>query len=161
MSLSNASFQLPQYLNTRILEDDEGSTSDEKDFEAVTPDRNAEIDDEKGMTSISAEKHRLVLEDVDGELEMEDVAPPCGHEASQSTCNNKGAETSSNCNHKCEQNNLLSFAPPLPEERPPSPPPLPSSPPPMPPLCPTQAPHHPAGLTTSIDNTDFAVSYVS
>lgn len=155
---SNASFQLPQYLNTRILEDDEGSPSDEIDFEAVTPDRNAEIDPEKETTPKSAEKHRLVLEDVDGELEMEDVAPPCGHEASQSMCHGIGAETSSNCNHKCEQNNLLSFAPPLPEERPPSPPPLPSSPPPMPPPCPGHAPHLSAG-TAAVDNADFSVSY--
>ncbi|XP_020592867.1 protein HUA2-LIKE 3-like [Phalaenopsis equestris] len=155
---SNASFQLPQFLNTRIMEDDEGSASDEKDFEAVTPDRNAE-DSEKGTTPKSAEKHRLVLEDVDGELEMEDVAPPCGHEASQSTCHNKGDEILSNCSHNCEQNNLLSFAPPLPEERPPSPPPLPSSPPPMPPACSGQTPHSLAGLTAAADNTDFGASY--
>ncbi|XP_020694987.1 protein HUA2-LIKE 3 isoform X1 [Dendrobium catenatum] len=155
---SNASFQLPQFLNTRILEDDEGSASDDKGFEAVTPDRNAEVDCEKGTTPLSAEKHCHVLEEVDGELEMEDVAPPCGLEASQSTCHVKGAELVSNCNHKCEQNNLFSFAPPLPEDRPPSPPPLPSSPPPVPQLCSGKAPH-PLAASTAVDNTDFGSSY--
>lgn len=160
---SNASFQLPQFLNTRILEDDDGSASDGKSFEAVTPDTNAEID-ERGTTPISANKHHLVLEDVDGELEMEDVAPSCGQESGQSTCYVKGTEMMSNCNSKCKQNDSLSLAPPLPEERPPSPPPLPSSPPPVPMPCSAltrQAPHTLAGLTASTDNADFNLSGTS
>ncbi|KAK8960313.1 ENHANCER OF AG-4 protein 2 [Platanthera guangdongensis] len=160
-SQHNASFQLPQFLNTRILEDDEGSDSDEKGFEAVTPDMNAEIDYEKGMTPISANKHRLVLEDVDGELEMEDVAPSCGLEPSRSSCHVKGVEILSYSNNKCPQNNICSFDPPLPEERPPSPPPLPSSPPPVPLPCSStigQAPHYLAGSIPVADNTDFDLS---
>lgn len=155
---SNASFQLPQFLNTRILEDGEGSDSDEKSFEAVTPDMNAEIDYDKGMTPVSANKHRLVLEDVDGELEMEDVAPSCGLEPSQSSCYVKRVELLSYSNNKCQQNNFCSFDPPLPEERPPSPPPLPSSPPPVSLPCSStkgQAPHYLAGLIPAADNVDF------
>lgn len=77
--------------------------------------------------------HTLVLAEVDGELEMEDVAPPpcdvaeplvvvCG--ADSSVCRSEA---------QVEGGREAEFAPPLPEDRPPSPPPLPSSPPPHPP----------------------------
>ncbi|XP_038971811.1 protein HUA2-LIKE 2-like isoform X2 [Phoenix dactylifera] len=131
---SNTSFQLPCLLRTTVLEDEEASASDEKSFEAVTPERHAAADHGKGIAQISTEKHRHILEDVDGELEMEDVAPPCEVEAS-SSCRDSVADTICNNHNQPDQHHSLPFAPPLPEDRPPSPPPLPSSPPPLPPPC--------------------------
>ncbi|XP_010905253.1 protein HUA2-LIKE 3 isoform X2 [Elaeis guineensis] len=131
---SNTSFQLPCLLHTTVLEDEEASASDEKSFEAVTPERHAAVDHEKGITQISTEKHRHILEDVDGELEMEDVAPPCEVEVS-SSCHVSVADTICNNHNQPDQHHSLPFAPPLPEDRPPSPPPLPSSPPPLSPPC--------------------------
>ncbi|KAF8401632.1 hypothetical protein HHK36_012578 [Tetracentron sinense] len=128
---SNASFQLPGFLMPRMrVDEDEGSDSDEKSFEAVTPEHDLEIPEEQEMTPTSAiEKHRHILEDVDGELEMEDVAPSCEVEMN-STYNVAGIDTA-NTSHQFEQCLSLPFAPPLPGDRPPSPPPLPTSPPPL------------------------------
>ncbi|KAG0481026.1 hypothetical protein HPP92_011884 [Vanilla planifolia] len=148
---SNASFQLPQLFNTRVTEDDAGSASEEKGFESVTPDRSAEVDNEKAVTPKTSEKHRLILEDVDGELEMEDVAPPCGHDV-VSSCFVGGVNGVKSSSNICK-NNAFSFAPPLPEDRPPSPPPLPSSPDPISqpfPISSMDQNHHP-----SCDKAEF------
>ena len=56
--------------------DDDGSDSDGGSFEAVTPEHNSETPEEREPTP-TVRKHRHILEDVDGELEMEDVAPSC------------------------------------------------------------------------------------
>ncbi|RWW59731.1 hypothetical protein BHE74_00033308, partial [Ensete ventricosum] len=132
VNTSNSNFQLPFLVNTNVLEDDEGNASDGKSFEAVTPERCAEIDDEKGTIQTSIEKNPHVLEDVDVELEMEDVSPPV-------KMNSLGTDTTYSY-HQTDQQHLLPFAPPLPEDRPPSPPPLPSSPPPPPPPPPLGSP---------------------
>lgn len=55
--------------------EDEGSDSDGGDFESVTPEHESRILEEHVTSSIT-ERHTRILEDVDGELEMEDVAPP-------------------------------------------------------------------------------------
>ncbi|URE08870.1 RPR [Musa troglodytarum] len=120
----NSNFQLPFLVNTNVLEDEEGNASDGKSFEAVTPERCAEMD-EKGTIQTSIEKNPHVLEDVDVELEMEVVSPPV-------KMNSSGFDII-HSHHQTDQQHLLPFAPPLPEDRPPSPPPLPSSPPPPPP----------------------------
>ncbi|XP_072974602.1 protein HUA2-LIKE 3-like [Typha angustifolia] len=130
---SNTGFQLPCLLHTSVLEDEEGSPSEEKGFEAVTPERYIHINNEKGTTQNSSEKHRHILEDIDGELEMEDVAPPFETEVrsvSQLATSDKCAENQS------DQHQAPDFTPPLPNETPPSPPPLPSSPPPLVSTCP-------------------------
>ncbi|CAL9055237.1 unnamed protein product [Musa banksii] len=130
---SNSNFQLPFLVNTNVLEDEEGNASDGKSFEAVTPERCAEMDGgEKGTIQTSIEKNPHVLEDVDVELEMEDVSPPV-------KMNSSGSYTI-HSHHQTDQQHLLPFAPPLPEDRPPSPPPLPSSPPPPPPPPPLGSP---------------------
>ncbi|XP_077251392.1 protein HUA2-LIKE 3-like [Tasmannia lanceolata] len=110
---SNTSFQLPGFLIPCLLEDnEEGCSTDEESFEAVTPEHDPGIPNESGETdAFAAEKQHHILEDVDGELEMEDVAP------------------SSDC--QFDQRLSLPLAPPLPVELPPPPPPIPSSPPPM------------------------------
>jgi len=132
--ISNTSFQLQHFIYPRLLKDEEGS-NDEKSFEAVTPEQNVEAEDEKGTAEIPNEKHWHILEDVDGELEMEDVAHPCGVEVS-SSCHVSGSETASDGHYKHKQHQSLHCAPPLPEDLPPSPPPLPSSPPHMALTCP-------------------------
>ncbi|XP_073148974.1 protein HUA2-LIKE 2-like [Henckelia pumila] len=80
---SNSSFQLPGFCMPRMLRDDDvGSDSDGESFEAVTPEHNLEnIDGERALIP-AVEKRSLILEDVDGELEMEDVAPYCEEENS-------------------------------------------------------------------------------
>ncbi|KAJ0052661.1 hypothetical protein Pint_03373 [Pistacia integerrima] len=131
---SNSSFQLPGFCMPRMLKDeDEGSDSDGGSFEAVTPEHKSENPDEQ-VTVPVIEKHRHILEDVDGELEMEDVAPPCDMEMVST-------------NNSAEINTALTsldqsapFVPPLPQDVPPSSPPLPSSPPPPPPPPPPPLP---------------------
>lgn len=111
----------------RMLKDeDEGSDSDGGSFEAVTPEHKSETPEEQ-VTVPAIEKHRHILEDVDGELEMEDVAPPCDMEMG-STHNSAEINTA-----QTSLDQLAPFVPPLPQDVPPSSPPLPSSPPPPPP----------------------------
>ncbi|KAJ9543359.1 hypothetical protein OSB04_023066 [Centaurea solstitialis] len=110
---SNSSIQLSGFcMPTMLKEEKEGSDSDAEGTDGVPP---------------PADKHTHVLEDVDGELEMEDVAPPREPEITGPT--NKVVGTS---NHQVGIHPPL-FAPPLPKDLPPSSPPLPNSPPPPPP----------------------------
>lgn len=129
---SNTSFQIPSFLHPNLFEDEEGSSDDEKSFEAVTPESNVEVDDDKGTTQDSTEKHRHVLEDVDGELEMEDLAPLSCTVDGNSVCQVSGGNIMFDSRYQIDQHPMVAYAPPLPEDRPPSPPPLPSSPPPLP-----------------------------
>lgn len=119
----------------RMLKDeDEGSDSDGGSFEAVTPEHKSETPGEQ-VTVPVIEKHRHILEDVDGELEMEDVAPPCDMEIGST---NNSAEINNTAQTSLDQ--LAPFVPPLPQDVPPSSPPLPSSPPPPPPPPPPLPP---------------------
>ncbi|XVE73179.1 hypothetical protein DITRI_Ditri11bG0096500 [Diplodiscus trichospermus] len=71
---SNSSFQLPGFCMPRMLKDvdeDEGSDSDGGSFEAVTPEHGSGTPEEQ-ESNAATEKRRHILEDVDGELEMED-----------------------------------------------------------------------------------------
>lgn len=142
--LSNTGFQLSGFLMPRMLEDEENeSSSDEKSFEAVTPERNHGSPDDPGTSTFAAVKQPHILEDVDGELEMEDVAPSCEDEVN-SVCP-VGTDNANNSHCQLDQQQPLPFAPPLPQEMPPSPPPLPSSPPPTappPPPFPPSAMYH-------------------
>ncbi|KAG7629506.1 Protein HUA2-LIKE 3 [Arabidopsis thaliana] len=73
---SNSTLQLHGFCIPPILRDeDEGSDSDGGDFESVTPEHESRSLEEHVTPSIT-ERHTRILEDVDGELEMEDVAPP-------------------------------------------------------------------------------------
>ncbi|KAJ8622633.1 hypothetical protein MRB53_031162 [Persea americana] len=140
---SNTGFQLSGFLMPRMLEDEENeSSSDEKSFEAVTPERDHGSPDDPG-TSTAAMKLPHILEDVDGELEMEDVAPSCEDEVNSGYP--VGTDNAQNSHGHFDQQQPLPFAPPLPQEMPPSPPPLPSSPPPSapPPPPPSAMCHHP------------------
>ncbi|XWS31608.1 hypothetical protein CRYUN_Cryun23aG0090900 [Craigia yunnanensis] len=129
---SNSSFQLPGFCMPRILKDeDEGSDSDGGSFEAVTPEHDSGTPEEQEANP-ATEKRRHILEDVDGELEMEDVAP--SEIEMSSTSGAAGVNTAQTSREQGDQHFPLPFAPPLPYDVPPSSPPLPSSPPPPPPL---------------------------
>ncbi|XVF21811.1 hypothetical protein REPUB_Repub12eG0122100 [Reevesia pubescens] len=138
---SNSSFQLPGFCMPRMLKDedeDEGSDSDGESFEAVTPEHYSGTPDEQEANP-ATEKRRHILEDVDGELEMEDVAP--SEIEMSSTSDVAGVDTAQTSRERCDQHFPLPFAPPLPHDVPPSSPPLPSSPPPSIPPCPIFNPY--------------------
>ncbi|XP_020108019.1 protein HUA2-LIKE 3-like [Ananas comosus] len=159
---SNTSFQLPSLLSTSVLEDEEGALSEEeRNFEAVTPERDVQDDDHDiSATQTSAEKHRHILEDVDGELEMEDVAPPCEDEGNPPSQVAKGDGSCASI-HQPGCQDPQDFPPPLPEDTPPSPPPLPSSPPPSVPPCPapvSSVPQLQSGYHTPADPAESHLS---
>ncbi|XP_022728456.1 protein HUA2-LIKE 3-like isoform X2 [Durio zibethinus] len=139
---SNSSFQLPGFCMPRMLKDeDEGSDSDGGSFEAVTPEHYSG-GPEQQEAKPAIEKRRHILEDVDGELEMEDVAPEIEMTSTSAAAGVNTAQTS--C-EQCDQHLPLPFVPPLSHDVPPSSPPLPSSlpppPPPIPPPCPISGPN--------------------
>ncbi|KAL9675442.1 hypothetical protein QQ045_003644 [Rhodiola kirilowii] len=133
---SNSSFQLSGFCMPPMRKDDsDGSDSDGENFEAVTPEHNSGTPEEPER--FNGERHRHILEDVDGELEMEDVAP----EAEMILSNDVGGTSIQMSNN--EANATTFAAPPLPSDVPPSSPPLPTSPPPphVPPPPPPLVPH--------------------
>ncbi|XP_057780454.1 protein HUA2-LIKE 3-like [Salvia miltiorrhiza] len=156
---SNSSIQLPGFRMPPMLRDsDGGSDSDGENFEAVTPEHNMEnvhVDGESTVTA-AVEKRSHILEDVDGELEMEDVAPSCDAEVT-STSNiadsHYGAPFAA---QQHEDAHLIStrFAgsappPPLPPPHSPLPPP-PPPPPPAPPAHPLPRSGFPPALLDSV-----------
>ncbi|XP_051143206.1 protein HUA2-LIKE 3-like isoform X2 [Andrographis paniculata] len=73
---SNCSIQLPGFCMPPLVRDEDvGSDSDGESFEAVTPEHHVEHFDGVKALSAAVEKRSHILKDVDGELEMEDVAP--------------------------------------------------------------------------------------
>ncbi|CAA2995944.1 Hypothetical predicted protein [Olea europaea subsp. europaea] len=139
---SNSSFQLPGFCMPPMLRDEDGgSDSDGENFEAVTPEHDAEnVEGERNLVS-AVEKRRHILEDVDGELEMEDVAPTCEMEINASSnITVAGSELMSN--HQSGSRFGASFALPPPKDISPSPP-LPRSPcpPALPPAMPESVSH--------------------
>ena len=121
-----------------LRDEDDGIDSDGESFEAVTPEHNAKKPEGERTPIPVVEKHRHILEDVDGELEMEDVAP--SSEAVASTCNMTGTANLQTFHHPPGNSVGVPFAPPLPQDVPPRSPPLPTSPPPLPPPLPTSFP---------------------
>lgn len=127
-----------------LKDDDIGTDSDEERFEAVTPEHNVEnLDGETNLVT-AVEKRSHILEDVDGELEMEDVAPTCEVEIS-STSNIAATDSAQMSRHQSDNRYVLPFGPQQPKDthlisaslpRSPVPPP----PPPPPPLPPSAFP---------------------
>jgi hypothetical protein len=126
---SNAGFELPNSICTKVLEEEEGGSSEDRSFEAVTPEHDTPGNDDNDESQMHVEKHRRILEEVDGDLEMEDVAPPSEVEVST-----KCRQEQSDIKSATTDQRPSDVGPPLPVDRPPSPPPLPSSPPVPPPL---------------------------
>lgn len=136
---SNATFQLPGLLGAHVFEDEDdipnslykvsmndlpaesGIASEETDTCAFTP----------------SDRNHHILEDVDGELEMEDVSASSKDEKGVSGNEPLSLDQWHQTERSSEsiQNMLppLPVDPPLPLDSPPPPPPLPPSPPPSPP----------------------------
>ncbi|CAK9175841.1 unnamed protein product [Ilex paraguariensis] len=152
---SNSSFQLPGFhMPTMLKDDDEGRDSDGEGFEAVTPEHNSEIPEElESIPMPAVEKHRHILEDVDGELEMEDVAPTF-EGGMRSISDVTGVNTAQIGHPTFEQHFPPPFPPPLLKNVPPPfCPPLPTSPPPPPPpLPPTPSVPLPLAILDSVRN---------
>ena len=146
----------------RMLKDEDDGSDSDGGFEAVTPEHYTETPEYQEFTP-AVEKHTHILEDVDGELEMEDVAPSCEAEMS-STSGIAGGDAACNSHNQLEQCLPQPFAPPLPQDVPPSSPPLPSSPPPLPPPPPPSAmacsSAMPDPYTCGVDSNIYTNSHV-
>ncbi|RAL42140.1 hypothetical protein DM860_011923 [Cuscuta australis] len=152
---SNSSIQLPGFCMPPMLK--AAVDSDGEGFEAVTPEHTATESEGQEYVVQSIEKHRCILEAVEGELEMEDVAPPNEDEI-PAISNGPRMDTEQVSDYPVI--NHVQTQPPFPKDLPvttptillspqpppPSlpPPPLPSlSPPPLPPLPPPPPPSLP------------------
>lgn len=134
---SNASFQLPGFLMSQMYEDEEDScASDGLKIEDSSLGISETIPEPTNNSPCILERHRHILEDVEGELEMEDVSPSSEYDGISFKNGTVGADSravssgSSAMLNGVSQDPPLSLVPPLPEDMPPSPPPLPDSPPP-------------------------------
>ncbi|XP_031500500.1 ENHANCER OF AG-4 protein 2-like isoform X1 [Nymphaea colorata] len=149
---SNTSLQISGFTMPRLLEDEEEiSATDGKSIAAMPPvEACKSLEESKEIAKPASEKHRHILEDVDGELEMEDVSPSCETEISASDVP-RSENTLSSITQFDKCHSLPVDLPPLPEEIPPSPPPLPSSPPP-PAVQPSSCPLPPLPVQSSISH---------
>lgn len=137
---SNASFAMPGVVIPRMYDDDEDASGADKKVEENS-EKGGRYRSEEGATESfeHGEKHRHVLEDVDGELEMEmeDVSPRADFgNAPDGETPQRGKVQNGSCGHAGGSSFDKGGPPPLPFEAPPpppSPPPLPQSPPPSPP----------------------------
>lgn len=157
--ISNATFQLPGLLSSHVFDEDEDEEDDLpnssfKDLPDVSPsDPGPTVGESETSTVTPNDKRHCVLEDVDGELEMEDVS---GHpkderaailnNSSEIDLHLQGSDgiLDPTSNISAEMS-IPEGSPPLPPDSPPPLPPLPSSPPPPPPppLSPSPPPPPP------------------
>ncbi|XWS35144.1 hypothetical protein CRYUN_Cryun21dG0100800 [Craigia yunnanensis] len=162
---SNATFQLPGFLSSNAFEDEEEedlSSSPCREAADASPIEPAQaLGELETSTATPSDRRHCILEDVDGELEMEDVSghlkddrPSIINDTLEMDLQQQGTdrimEPASNSFN--EYPPLPKGSPPLPQDSPPplpplppSPPPPPSSPspPPPPPPLPTQPPPPP------------------
>ncbi|KAL7112845.1 hypothetical protein ACP275_04G026300 [Erythranthe tilingii] len=164
---SNSSIQLPGFCMLPMVRDDDGgSDSDGESFEAVTREHNLEnFDGEKTQLVPAVEKRSHILEDVDGEIEMEDVAPCCDVEIT-STVNNTEADHTRMSHFPSDNHYGAPFTHQQPRDVPLASAPLSrSSPPPPPP--PSRPPHpllppvFPPAVHNSVSNGPDSKSYSS
>ncbi|KAK6141430.1 hypothetical protein DH2020_024835 [Rehmannia glutinosa] len=156
---SNSSIQLPGFCMPPMLRDDDvESDSDGESFEAVTPEHNVDhLDGEKTLIP-AVEKRSHILEDVDGELEMEDVAPCCEDEIT-STSNIAGADQTQMSHQQPDNNYGVPFTTQQPKDVPLTSAPLLSSPPPPPQPLPPSA--FPPAVLNSVSNGPDSKPYSS
>ncbi|PIN18266.1 hypothetical protein CDL12_09064 [Handroanthus impetiginosus] len=157
---SNATFQLPGFLPSHLFEEEEEDDEDnfptklckEAEHTSVTEHATASRDPDN-HTVTPSDRHHHILEDVDGELEMEDVS---GHQKDERLLFANGASEVASLVSKSDEifesaSNISELlpspegSPPLPSGSPPVTPPLPTSPPPplsspSPPLLPPPPP---------------------
>lgn len=144
--ISNATFQLPGLLSSHVFEEDEDDdlpNSLFKDLRDESPvDPTPTVGESETSTVTPNDKRHCVLEDVDGELEMEDVSghpkderPVMLNNSSEMDLQLQGSDRNLDpaSNISVEIPAIPEGSPPLPLDSPPPLPPLPSSPPPPPP----------------------------
>ncbi|KAJ8433452.1 hypothetical protein Cgig2_017412 [Carnegiea gigantea] len=159
---SNATFNLPGFLQSRgfVDEEDEDDVpattckdSDASALELVNASTGPEVD------KTPSDRPHHILEDVDGELEMEDVSGNLKDGALSPSCSPEKEKQETHLDTELEfpTNNVVEppspeGSPPLPLEPPPPLPPLPSSPPPPPPpsLSPSPPPPPPPPPSLSL-----------
>ncbi|KAJ1440425.1 CLU domain [Sesbania bispinosa] len=143
---SNATFQLPGFLSSRVFEEDEDNDFP-NNLSPADP-THTHVDSDTSTITPSDKRH-CILEDVDGELEMEDVSghpkdekPVLLNSSSEMDFQLQGSDRILDpaSNISAEIADILDDSPPLPLDSPPPPPPLPSSPPPPPPPLPPSPP---------------------
>ncbi|KAE8732014.1 Tudor/PWWP/MBT domain-containing protein, putative isoform 2 [Hibiscus syriacus] len=146
---SNATFQLPGFLTSNVFEDeDDLSSSPCREAADGSPQEGAPALGELETCAVTlGDRPHHILEDVDGELEMEDVS---GHMKNDQPSTNDGLEMDWQQHGitKLASNSSNEF-PPLPEGSPPPPPPLLPSPPPLP-TSPLQLPPPPPQLPAPV-----------
>ncbi|KAF4353690.1 hypothetical protein F8388_024259 [Cannabis sativa] len=151
---SNATFQLPGFLPCHVFEDDEEEEDQPSTFKENGQQEPTRVSGEMETCAVTPNDRRhCILEDVDGELEMEDVSGPPKDEKTSLVCNSFETDTLPVCtSFETDTQNLMfdrvaesapsisselpplpEGSPPLPLDSPPPPPPLPPSPPPPPP----------------------------
>ncbi|XP_017975274.1 PREDICTED: ENHANCER OF AG-4 protein 2 isoform X1 [Theobroma cacao] len=152
---SNATFQLPGFLTSNAFEDEEEedlSSSPCREAADASPLEQAHaLGESETCTVTPSDRRHCILEDVDGELEMEDVS---GHpkddrpsfindslETDLQHSTDRIMEPATNSSNEFPP--LPEGSPPLPPDSPPPPPPLPPSPPPPPPPPPPSSPSPP------------------
>ncbi|KAE9593406.1 hypothetical protein Lal_00029018 [Lupinus albus] len=153
---SNATFQLPGFFCHAFEEDedeDELPTNSCKDTYSASPaDPTPTLGESETSTVTPSDKRHCILEDVDGELEMEDVSghPKDERPALFNSSDEIDLQRQGSCSHPNPTSNIsveisptLNGSPPLPLDSPPRLPPLPSSPPPPLPLSPSPPPPPP------------------
>ncbi|XP_077220101.1 ENHANCER OF AG-4 protein 2-like isoform X2 [Tasmannia lanceolata] len=149
---SNATFQLPGFLSSRAFdeEDDNLPSSLCKDTGYESPVEAASALEELETCAVTpSDRQRHILEEVDGELEMEDVSASSKDERAITRNGSYELEpqkrTSESVSHSLTELPPLPLgSPPLPLDSPPPPPPFPPSPPPPPPpLSPSPPPPPP------------------
>ncbi|KAK1297517.1 ENHANCER OF AG-4 protein 2 [Acorus calamus] len=157
---SNATFQLPGLLSSHVFDDEDEDEDDIfnnaskgacKDAGLESPvEASNGLDEPETCVVTPNDKRHHILEDVDGELEMEDVSASSKEE--RSIVENRPLKTEFQQHNFTDpkasnQTNLpplpMGSPPPLPLDPPPSPPPLPASPPPPPPPPPPSSPPPP------------------
>ncbi|KAB2067281.1 hypothetical protein ES319_A09G216200v1 [Gossypium barbadense] len=158
---SNATFQLPGLLSSNAFDDDEEELSDSPCGEAAdaSPLETAQaLVELEACTVTPSDRRHCILEDVDGELEMEDVSahqkddrPSFTNDSLEKDMQQQGTDrimepASSSPNGFPP---LPEGSPPLPPDSPP-PPPLPPSPPPPPPPSSPSPPPPPPPLPTQL-----------
>lgn len=139
---SNATFQLPGLLSSRLFEEEEEEDEDNfpinlyKEVADTSPSEHTPASrDPETYTVTPSDRRHCILEEVDGELEMEDVS---GHQKDERPLfgnDTSAVEPNSDVLFESASNisELLSSpegSPPLPPGSPPVTPPLPDSPPP-------------------------------
>ncbi|KAL1550568.1 RPR, variant 2 [Salvia divinorum] len=163
---SNTMFQLPGFLSASVFEDEDASDMNlhlKDDGASPSKDAPATGRDPENHSVTPSDRRHCILEEVDGELEMEDVS---GHQKDERLMTSDTIELASlelnpDSWHESSSNTSTEWlpspegSPPLPPGSPPMTPPLPSSPPPSspPPPPPPSSPPPPPPPPTILQHS--------